>query len=83
MQRDTEIAEDFLTLWVDIIEENHKTMVANTAGIAQRVDEIDFALTVGGEIFHQQHALTRNQQALDLCTAAEAFRLLLPEFTFF
>ena len=32
-------------------------MVADSAGSAQRLDEIDLALAVGGEILYQQYAL--------------------------
>ena len=57
MQRDAEIAQDFLALRVDVVKENHETVVAVAAGVADRLDEIDFALAVGGEVLDQQHAL--------------------------
>src|SRR5574338_1357948 len=73
---DTEIAEDLFALRIDFVKEDHETMVADAARLAQRVDEIDLALAVGGEIFHQQHALAGEQLAFDLRAAAEAFGLL-------
>ena len=51
-------------------------MVADAAGVTHRVDEIDLAAAVGGEVFDQQHALARIEQALDLRAAPEALRLL-------
>src|SRR5262245_11500093 len=76
VQRDAEVAEDFLGLRINVVKENHEAVVALAARFAQRVDEVDLALAVGGEIFHQQDALAWNQLAVDLRAAAEAFRLL-------
>ena len=44
MQRDAEIAEDFLALRVDVVEEDHEAVVAFAVGVAQRLDEVDLAL---------------------------------------
>src|SRR4029077_5838890 len=47
VQRNAEIAKDFFALWIDVVEENNETMVAVAAGLAQRVDEVDLAFSVG------------------------------------
>src|SRR5215475_4665026 len=74
VQRDTEIAEDFLALRVDVVEEDYETMVAITAGLAQCVDEVDFDFAVGGKILDQKHALAGKQLAFDLRAATKSFR---------
>ncbi len=51
-------------------------MVHRRAGGAQRVDEVDLAAAVGGQVFHQQHALAFGQQTFDLRVTAETLRLL-------
>ena len=76
VQGHAEIAHDLFALRIDVIEEDHETVLANPAGLTQRLDEVYLALAVGGEIFHQQHALARHQQALDLRAASESFWLL-------
>ena len=76
MQSDAEIAKDLLALRIDAVEENDDAVVADAAGVADRLDEIDLALAVGGEVFDQQHPLAVLQLAFDLRAAAEALGLL-------
>src|SRR5581483_3241740 len=61
---------------IDVIEENHKAVRAPAASVADRLDEIDLAAAVGGQVLDQQHALAGIELALDLRIAAEAFGLL-------
>ena len=46
-------------------------MLADAAGVADRLDKVHLAAAVGGQILHQQHSLAGQQLAFDLCVAAE------------
>src|SRR5690349_24447544 len=50
VQRDAEIAEDFLSVRINVIEEEHDAVLACAARVANCLDEIHLALTVGGEV---------------------------------
>src|SRR5579862_2286071 len=76
VQRDTEVFQYFFALGKDVIEKEHKDMVDDRAGAAQRLAEIDLAAAVGGHILDQKHAVALLDVALDLRIAAEALWLL-------
>src|SRR5262249_16961890 len=67
MQRDAEIAEDFLALRVDVVKEDDEAVVAGAPGFAQGVDEVDLALAVRCKILDQKYALAGKQLPLNLC----------------
>src|SRR4051794_27153633 len=75
MQRDAEVAEDFLALRINVVKENDDAVLALPAGVANGLDEIDLALAVGGEVLDQQDTLAVVELSFDLRAAPESLRL--------
>ncbi|SIT48797.1 hypothetical protein BN2475_1140009 [Paraburkholderia ribeironis] len=76
MQVDVDVFQHRHAFLEDVVVEQHEAVVHRGAGRAQRVDEVDLAAAVGGQVFDQQHALTFGQQTFDLRVTAETLGLL-------
>ncbi|CAD9227132.1 hypothetical protein BCEN4_630017 [Burkholderia cenocepacia] len=75
VQVDVDVLQDRHAFLEDVVVEQHEAVVHRRARGAQRVDEVDLAAAVGGQVFHQQHARAFFQMAFDLRVAAETLRL--------